>query len=154
MPTTTTCAQAFKDGLETAARAAITAAAPQLRVTYEWGEPDTWADDSVLFMRVSSELVPGAMGAQRSRTEEISCEVHIMCTRSTQREADTAAYFLLGAVEHHIRMTDPYLGGIAPDLGCWLTGHEADGYTPADDYSAGRGCEFIATFTARVRIAN
>jgi hypothetical protein len=153
MPSTT-CAQAFKEGLEAAARAAVAAAAPALQVTYDWGEPDTWSDDCVLFMGLESTLVPGAMGSQRSRTEEISCEVHVITRRTTQREADLAAYMLVGWIERHIRMVDPTLGGVALDFGTWLTGHEADGFTPPDDYAGGRGCEVIATFTARVRISN
>lgn len=152
--TSTTCAQSFKDGLETAARAAISVAAPTLQVTFDWGEPDTWSDDVVLFMAVESTIVPGAMGTHRARTEEISCQVHIITRRTTQREADAAAYMLLGWIEHHIRMVDPTLGGVALDYGTWLVGHEADGFTPPEDMLGGRGCEVIATFTARVRISN
>jgi hypothetical protein len=154
MPATTTCVAAFKAGLESAATTAITAALPAVRVTYDYGEPDTWSDDTVLFMRTRSEIVPGAMGSQRNRTETVSCEVHFITRRTTQREADLAAFTMLGAVEHHIRMTDLTLGGIAPDLGCWLVDHEADGATADDDFMTGRVCEVIATFQARVRIQN
>jgi hypothetical protein len=147
-----TAAQLVKRGLDTAARAAIAAADPGAVVTFDFGEPDTWSDDTVLTMRVTSTQLPGPISPRRVRDETVEVELHIVTRRTTQLEADDRAYALLGWIAHHVRMVDPTLGGVA--LWCFMTGHDADGFTPDQDRLGGRGTEIIATFTARCRISD
>lgn len=141
---------AFKQALETAARAAIETADPGGVVLYSWGVPDVWPDDVVLFLAVTSTQAPGSASQQKNRDLMLTCEVRVASRRTDQQAAEQRATDLLGWVEHHVRHLDPTLGGAV--LGCALTSHHFTGVTPSADMPDGRGCELVATFTARARI--
>lgn len=149
---TATVVLPVKNAMETAIRTAIAAADPNGRVLVDWGYPTQKAPpDMILIMRATSPQTYATMGTNRSREETITLEVHFLSWRSDQRQADTAAWQWAAIVEDYCRMTDPYLGGTVRE--CLVTNYDSDGYTKPGDNAAGRGCEIIATFTARNRIS-
>jgi hypothetical protein len=145
---TATATYQLKVQLESAARLVL---ADYTGVTYSWGEPDSWSDDILMFMRTTSLQEPATMGGtQRTRTETLTCDVHFMVFRHGQREAEERAYLMLGLLERYCRVTDTHLGGLAQ--WCFLTEHEAEGFALDDSPMGRRGVEIRATFTAQVRI--
>jgi len=152
---TATVVLALKQAVETVARAAITTADPNGNVLVDWGYPVlAWPNDMILIMRAQTTQSVATMSTNRTRRETIDLDIHFLSWRTTQREADTAAYGWLRLVERQMRMIDPTLGGVCVNTGCVLTATDSTGYTNPKDTAAGRGCEIRATFTASdVRIS-
>lgn len=140
---------AFKAGLEVAARAGIATADPGAVVTYDWGIPDVWTDDCVLFQRSTSRQVERRR--LDGRDSVLTCDVLVLARRTDQRAADLRAADLLAFIEHHVAHVDPTLGGAV--LWCSVTSHQSTGITPGPDMPDGRGTEITATFTAQARIS-
>jgi hypothetical protein len=141
----------LKVKLEAAARIAHLAAADPRSITYSWGEPDSWSDDIVMFMRTTSVQEPATYGTPRTRNETLTCDIHFMVFRTAQRDAEDRAYELLALLERYVRVTDTHLDSSV--LWCFMTEHEAEGFALNDSPSGRRGIEIRATFTAYVRIS-
>jgi hypothetical protein len=120
-----------------------------------FGQPANYVpDDIVAVGRITAGQDMATMGTNRSREETLTVDVTVSCFRGGDEDAEIAtadrAYDLLRRIEHHVRMTDPTLGGVVRT--CVLTSHESDGATPEDLIDQGRVTEVIATFTAHARI--
>ncbi len=130
---------------------AIADATVQVTLGVPW--PQT-AQDLIGVGRVESQFESATMGPQRSRDETITVEVLISVFRPGGQEQEQItserAYELLGAIERHLRVVDPTVGGLVRS--CLLSSHQMDS-NPFDDGTAmGRVVEVLATFTAQARV--
>lgn len=139
----------------TAMKAAVLAATagvdPSLNVLVDFGYPPNHAPDMVLILELDAEQRSATLGTNRTREEVIDLQVHFCSWRSSQDQANAAAYALLKLVERYCRMTDPTLGGVMREV--VVTKISSRGYTLDQDQRRGRGCEAIATFTGKQRVS-
>lgn len=130
---------------------------PTVQVTLGFPWPQT-AQDIIGVGEVTSAIDYGPMGTQRARDEDVTVQVLVSVFRPGGQEveqvASDRAYALLDAIEHHLRMTDPTLGGLLNRKPLLLTGHSMDSAPFADDTAQGRTVEILATFTGSARIRN
>lgn len=148
---TATVAGALRSALPAVIAAAIDDPAVQVGLGMPW--PQT-AQDLIAVGGVESQLEPGPMGPQRSRDETLTVEVLISVFRpggqDQEQVASDRAYELLGAIERHLRMVDPTVGGLV--RACLLTGHRMESDPFDDGTGMGRVVEVLATFAAQARI--
>lgn len=114
---------------------------------------ENWPD-AISLADVDAQQAPGPISTNRSRNEDLTLTVWISCWRKGGPEqeevASDAAYELLEAIDHQVRVTDTTLGDTV--WWCFLTAHKSAGVTPDALLDSGRTIEIEATFTARVRI--
>jgi hypothetical protein len=110
-------------------------------------------DDIVSIDDTTVEADVATLGPSRPRDETIRQIVVVSVFRAGGPEQETVvtdrAYELLGAIENHLRKTDPSLGGVA--MWCFLTRVEFTS-TDAQTVGGGRLAGIYAEFTARTRI--
>lgn len=148
---TATAAGALRSALPGVIEAAINDS--EVQVTLGTPFPQESAD-LIGVGRVESQLEFATMGPQRSRDEALTVEVLISVFRPGGQEqeqiASDRAYALLGAIERHLRMVDPTVGGLVRR--CLLASHQMDSDPFDDGTGMGRVVEVLATFAAQARI--
>jgi hypothetical protein len=154
MPTSSaSAARAFKAAFLTAVQTVVDTDAVLVSYGHPGAQMENW-DDAIALADVRAEQAPGPISTNRSRNEDLTLTVWISSWRKggpeSEKVASDAAYGLLEAIEHHIRVTDTTVGDTV--MWCFLTDHESAGVTPDELLDSGRTIEIKATFTARVRI--
>ena len=120
-------------------------------VLYCWGEPDHWPDDVVSMGQSTSHQAPATMGTNRSREEILTCELHVISSRTDQQVAADRADQMTRLIEYQCRMVDSTVGGTVRE--CFLSGDISDGGLLKNDPSGRRVHEIIATFQAKVSVS-
>lgn len=150
---TSTVMGPVRKALKAAVVTAINDPAVQVALGFPWPQE---AQDIIALGDGRSTVDVATMGQARSRDETLSIDLTVSVFRpGGQEQAEVAqdrAYELLAAIEHHLRTTDPTLGGLVRQ--CLLTEHEIASEPFDDGTTMGRTVEVAATFTALARFRN
>ncbi len=127
-----------------------------VRVSFGYPGSGRDHDDLIVFTELETGQVPGPLGTNRARDEDIDVTVEISSFRAGFAEDDlvpaAAVTDYLRRLEQYVRVTDTTLGGRCQR--CFVTRTVSGGIADPAVLAQGRLILLEATFTARVRITN